>query len=189
MRENDWNLLLQQLHWFLKGFGCCPLVVTKNSHGSVRSVVRQNLLLQRHVLWNATDTTSVSLKTFIFHQVKYYSKKHAQVRGQGSGLTCSEFPQLILQRGGGVERSKHFGCESWHGFVQGFVEVDRLNSTQVFQTWSHVTALTLSLTLNSLTVILSNKSSSGSLCSMNSFKLLKTWEQTTDGAHTWPETS
>lgn len=41
--------------------------------------------------------------------------------------TCGEFVELILQRGRGVEGSKHFGRQSRHGLVQGFVEVDRLN--------------------------------------------------------------
>ncbi len=44
--------------------------------------------------------------------------------------TCGQFVELVLQRGRGVEGSKHFGRQAGHGLVQGFVEYDRLNTTE-----------------------------------------------------------
>ena len=44
-------LRLEVLHRLLKGFGCCPLVVTQDSHSSVGPVVGQDLCWNVFIRW------------------------------------------------------------------------------------------------------------------------------------------
>lgn len=149
-------------------------MVTQDGHGPVGSVVGQDLGRNVFVRWRRTSHESVS--------ERFTGRRLSRGRlGPGVTPTCCELLELLLQGDGGVVGTEHFGRQSVHQLLEVLVQNRSLGEggrAQLCESRGPIGAMRTrpfaSCCCCCLTLRRSNRSSSGSLFSMNSCRFLNT---------------